>query len=80
MDEAIFVDASVDRVTVARLYITATVALYVPARILVARGFTIGVFAVPRLRCFNRSGIDNIDATFSHDNMFCFKLTVHFAQ
>ena len=80
VDEAIFVDASVDRVAVGGLYITATVGLYVPARILVARGFIIGVFAVPRLRRFNRSGIDDIDATFSHDDMFCFKLAVHFAQ
>ena len=36
VDEAIFVDASVDRVAVGGLYITATVGLYVPARILVA--------------------------------------------
>jgi hypothetical protein len=48
VDEAIFVDASVDRVAVGGLYITATVGLYVPARILVARGFIIGVFAAPR--------------------------------
>jgi hypothetical protein len=48
VDEAIFVDASVDRVAVGGLYITATVGLYVPARILVARGFIIGVFAVLR--------------------------------
>ena len=47
VDEAIFVDTSVDRVAVGGLYITATVGLYVPARILVARGFIIGVFAVP---------------------------------
>ena len=80
VDEAIFVDASVDRVAVGRLYITAIVGLYVPARILVAREFVIGVFAVPRRRRLNRNGIDDIDPTFTHDDMFFFKLAVHFAQ
>ena len=58
VDGAIFIDASVDRVAVGGPYITATVGLYVPAPILVARGFIIGVFAIPRLRRFNWSGID----------------------
>jgi hypothetical protein len=80
VDEAIFIDASVDRVAVGGPYITATVGLYVPARILIARKFIIGVFAVPRLRRFNRSGINDIDLTFSHDDMFYFKSAVHFAQ
>ena len=80
VDEAIFIDASVELVAVGGTYITATVGLYVPARILIARRFIIGVFAVPRLRRFNRSGINDIDPTFSHDDMFCFKLAVHFAQ
>ena len=53
VDEAIFIDASVDLVAVDGTYITATVGLYVPARILIAREFIIGVVAVPRLPCFN---------------------------
>lgn len=80
VDEAIFGDASVDRVAGGGLYITATFGPYVPARILAARGFIIGVFAVPRLRRINRSGIDDIDAALSHNDMFCFKLAVPFAQ
>ena len=72
VDEAIFIDASVELVAVGGTYITATVGLYVPARILIARRFIIGVFAVPRLSCFNRIGINDIDPTFSHDDMFCF--------
>ena len=46
----------------------------------VARGFIIGVFFAPKLRRLNRCSVDDIDVTFSRDDVFCFKLTVHFAQ
>ena len=80
MYETILIDASVDRIPIGGFHIATTIGFYVPACLGVARGFIIGVFSAPRLRRLKRCSVDDIDAPFSHDDVFCFKLTVHFAQ
>jgi hypothetical protein len=48
------------------------------SRILVARGFIVASCRTDFAA--STGGIDDIDATFSLDDMFCFKLAVHFAH
>ena len=80
MSETILIDASVGRIPISGFHIAPTVGFYVSACLGVARGFTIDVFFAPKLRRLNRCSVDDIDVPFSHDDVFCFKLTVHLAQ
>ena len=80
MYETILIDAGVGRIPIGGFHIAPTVSFYVPACLGVARGLIIGVFSAPRLRRLNRCRVDDINAPFSHDDVFCFRLTVHFAQ
>ena len=80
MYETILIDACVNRIPIGGFHIAPTVGFYVPACLGFARGFAIGVFSAPKLRRLNRCSVDDIDVPFSHDDVFCFKLTVHFAQ
>ena len=80
MYETILIDASVDRIPIGGFHIALTIGVYVPACLGVARELIIGVFSAPRLRRLDKCSVDDIDAPFSHDDVFCFKLAVHFGQ
>ena len=80
MSETILINASVGRIPISGFHIAPTVGFYVPACLGFARGFAIGVFSAPKLRRLNRCSVDDINAPFSHDDVFCFRLTVHLAQ
>ena len=80
LNEAVLVNARVNRVSISGFQIATTVFFDMPACFFVALCLAVFTLAWPGLRGLNRCCINDIDAALCQNNVLGFKLTVDLSQ